>query len=142
MRRRDLDRLLRGKLKPKKQSRPRPQGPSPLEEEFFGRWQHLGGQELRREYRFHDVRRWKFDFAHPQSMVAIEIEGGIFMRRGRHNTATGFIADCEKYNTATMSGWHVIRLTKPHLTEEWIRAIQRHIEDRLQAQNVSAAPRR
>ena len=30
------------------------------------------------EYRFHPVRRWRFDFANPEYKVAIEFEGGIW----------------------------------------------------------------
>lgn len=59
------------------------------------------------EYRFCD-RKWKFDFAYPDKMVAIEIEGGVWVA-GRHNSAAGFIKDCEKYNTATSLGWRVLR---------------------------------
>src|SRR5215475_3616350 len=38
-----------------------------------------------REFRFHPVRQWRIDFAWPAYRVAIEIDGGIFMRDGRYN---------------------------------------------------------
>lgn len=60
------------------------------------------------EYRFHPKRRWRFDFALPEHMVAIEIEGGVHSN-GRHTRGSGFTADCEKYNTAAAMGWKVFR---------------------------------
>ena len=62
------------------------------------------------EYRFHPVRRWRFDFAYPSQKLAIEVEGGTWTN-GRHSRAKGFESDCEKYNTAQMMGWTVLRFT-------------------------------
>jgi very-short-patch-repair endonuclease len=61
-----------------------------------------------REYKFHPRRRWKFDFAFPESRVAVEIEGGIW-NSGRHTRGSGFEGDCVKYNTAVKMGWVVLR---------------------------------
>lgn len=66
------------------------------------------------EYRFHDKRRWRFDFAWPDKLVAAEIEGGIY-KISRHTTGTGFTADCEKYNQAILDGWQVFRFTPSHV---------------------------
>lgn len=45
----------------------------------------------------------------------------------RHNTAKGFTDDAEKYNTATVDGWRVIRITQPQLRDgsamAWMRKI-------------------
>lgn len=62
-----------------------------------------------REYRFLEGRKWAFDFAWPERMVAFEIEGGLW--RGRHTSPEGFTDDCVKYNTATRLGWRVFRVT-------------------------------
>lgn len=83
---------------------------SPLEAKFALLWRALRGPALEREHRFAPPRRWRFDFAHPASRVAVEIEGGVW-RRGRHNRPKGFIADCEKYSAAAVAGWTVVRLT-------------------------------
>lgn len=62
-----------------------------------------------REYRFYEGRKWAFDFAFPESMVAIEIEGGTRFGKSRHSRGQGFMNDCAKYNTATRLGWKVYR---------------------------------
>jgi very-short-patch-repair endonuclease len=61
-----------------------------------------------REFRFHPTRKWRFDAAFPEARVALEIEGGVWVR-GRHNRASGFLKDMEKYNEAAALGWRVIR---------------------------------
>ena len=66
--------------------------------------------EPEREYRFHPTRKWRFDFAYPERMLAIEIEGGTYSG-GRHTRGQGFENDCEKYNAATLMGWRVLRYT-------------------------------
>jgi len=60
------------------------------------------------EHRFHPVRKWRFDFAWPDRKVALEVEGGVFVQ-GRHSRGAGIRADIEKYNTATLLGWRVLR---------------------------------
>ena len=64
----------------------------------------LAGWDLTTEYQFHPERRWRFDFAFPSVKLAIEVDG-----RGRHQTAKGVIADCEKANEAVRLGWRVLR---------------------------------
>ena len=74
---------------------------------------HLKAHKLEgwvREYRFDGTRRWRFDFAHPTSKVAVEIEGGVWTN-GRHSRGSGFEGDCEKYSTAAVQGWRIIRAT-------------------------------
>lgn len=60
------------------------------------------------EYRFHPTRKWRFDFAWPDRMIAAEVDGGIW-GRGRHVTGAGFLKDCEKLNAAAELGWRVFR---------------------------------
>lgn len=55
-------------------------------------------------------RKWRFDFAWPERMVAVEVEGGTWTG-GRHVKGTGFEADCLKYNRAALLGWKVFRVT-------------------------------
>jgi very-short-patch-repair endonuclease len=77
-----------------------------------------------REYRFAKDRRWRFDFCWPDSMLALEVEGGIWTG-GRHTRGSGYIADIEKYNRATSEGWRVFRVTGSHIKSgeavAWVR---------------------
>ncbi len=81
------------------------------------------GLECVKELKFCPSRRWRFDYAIPAYKIALEVEGGAFKKRryidgsgelitttgGRHNSAKGFLGDMEKYNTATVLGWRVLR---------------------------------
>lgn len=65
-----------------------------------------------REHRFHDKRRWRFDFAHLELKLAIEVEGLCAeWQKSRHTTNKGYTEDCEKYNAAALLGWTVLRYT-------------------------------
>ena len=64
----------------------------------------------KREYRFDNARRWRFDFAWPEQMIAVEIEGGTWIQ-GRHNRGSSIEKDFEKYNAAAMQGWRVFRFS-------------------------------
>lgn len=91
---------------------------SNAEEAFLRLWAtHGNGLTPEPEYRFHDMRKWRFDFAWPAQRVAVEIEGGIWSK-GRHVRGAGFIADCEKYNEAARLGWYVLRIPA-HFLEDW-----------------------
>lgn len=62
------------------------------------------------EYKFHETRKWRFDYAWPEHKIALEVEGGIWTG-GRHTRAAGFLKDCEKYNAAAVDGWRVLKTT-------------------------------
>lgn len=63
-----------------------------------------------REFRFHETRRWRADFAWPDKRLLVECEGGEHSG-GRHTRGTGFTQDCEKYTEAALAGWRVLRFT-------------------------------
>lgn len=69
------------------------------------------------EHRFHTKRRWRFDFAWPDSLIALEIEGGVWSH-GRHVRGKGYKSDLEKYSTAAVMGWAVIRVVPEDLYTE------------------------
>lgn len=61
-----------------------------------------------REYKFHPMRKWRFDFAYPEKKVAVEIDGIIWQAGGgRHNTDK----DRDKINNAVAMGWRVLRFS-------------------------------
>jgi very-short-patch-repair endonuclease len=59
------------------------------------------------EYRFHPVRKWRFDYAWPTQKVALEIQGGVFAK-GRHVQGAGLRKEYEKLNAAAADGWRVL----------------------------------
>lgn len=63
-----------------------------------------------REFRFHETRRWRFDMAYPEKLLAIEVHGGVWSG-GRHVRGTGFTKDCEKYTAAAILGWRILHFT-------------------------------
>ena len=77
----------------------------------------LGLGQWEEEYVFLKGRRFRFDFAWPKHMIAVEIEGGTWTQ-GRHVTGAGFAKDCEKYNLATLHGWRVYRFTTQMVNNE------------------------
>lgn len=73
--------------------------------------QHIRAANLplpEREYKFHPVRKWRFDFAWADRRIAVEVEGAVWTG-GRHTRGSGFTSDCEKYNQAALLGWRVFR---------------------------------
>ena len=66
-----------------------------------------------RQIHFHDKRRWRFDFAFVEDKLAIEIQGGTWIKGG-HNTGYGVTADYEKLRAAQRLGWRVL----PYSTED------------------------
>lgn len=68
------------------------------------------------EYRFHPDRRWRFDWAFPSEQIAVEQEGGIWIR-GRHSRGAGFEKDTEKYAAAVILGWRVFRASPKQIAD-------------------------
>jgi hypothetical protein len=62
------------------------------------------------ELKFHPSRRWRFDWAWADEKIALEVEGGVFIR-GRHSRGIGMVKDMEKYNAAAELGWRIVRVT-------------------------------
>ncbi len=88
---------------------------SPGEEAFMFQCVALKLPCPEREYRFHETRRWRFDFAWPELMVAVECEGGIHVQ-GRHSRGKSMESDMTKYNAATELGWRVFRYSTDMIT--------------------------
>lgn len=68
--------------------------------------------EFEQEFKFHPKRKWSADFHIVGKKILVEVEGGIWMAGGgRHTRGKGYLGDMEKYNSATMMGYQVIRFS-------------------------------
>jgi hypothetical protein len=75
------------------------------------------------EYRFHRTRKWRFDFAWPGQKVAVEMEGGVFTG-GAHTRGGHYQSDCEKYNSAVLLGWRILRYTTADVRKRPIQIVR------------------
>jgi hypothetical protein len=66
--------------------------------------------EPKPEFRFDPIRKWRFDWAWPEFLVAVEVEGGTW-NRGAHVRGGHYESDLEKYNAAASNRWLVLRYT-------------------------------
>lgn len=62
------------------------------------------------------ARKWRFDFAWPDRLIALEVEGGTWVA-GAHSRGRHFEADCIKYAEAAIRGWRVLRVTTDMVTD-------------------------
>ena len=68
------------------------------------------------ENRFYGLRRWRADMIWLDQKLIVEIEGGLYVPGGgRHQRMGGIQKDMEKYNTATLLGYKVLRVSKEHI---------------------------
>ena len=78
-----------------------------------------------KEFRFHELRKWRFDFCWPTQKIAVEIQGGIW-KNGGHNRALGYLRDCEKLNEAQLLGYRVLYVCKEHIDNglaiQWVKS--------------------
>ena len=120
---------------------------SALEDQFLSLWQaHYPQLIFEREFSDIDAwekdyqerylkskrsKRYRLDFAHLQSKVGVEIQGGVY-NRGRHVTGSGYERDCKKYNLAYTSEWTIFLLTNAMAKDSaWLSLIAAHIAARL-----------
>lgn len=110
---------------------------STLELLFNAHLESVGCPVMMQHYRFHPTRKWEFDFAHCPTKIAVEIDGGEFMRkagiRGGHNRGAQMAKDYEKRNEAIMLGWTVFQLTGQMVQKHgmmWARKVKDLIENR------------
>ena len=83
--------------------------PEPVTEYRFGAIASGGpGKGLRSRLKGTGLQDWRMDYAWPDQMVALEVEGGVYTG-GRHTRGSGFVGDMAKYNAAGAMGWIVLR---------------------------------
>lgn len=76
----------------------------------------LTGYEFIPEHKFHEQRKWRFDYCNLESKTAIEVNGAVFTQ-GRHTRGKGFINDMEKLNNAILAGYVVLQFTPGQMNE-------------------------
>ena len=59
-------------------------------------------------------RKFEFDFVHKRHKVAVEIQGGTWVK-GAHSTGSGIRRDCEKQNLAMATGYKLYAFTSDML---------------------------
>ncbi|AFY95480.1 hypothetical protein Cha6605_4561 [Chamaesiphon minutus PCC 6605] len=102
---------------------------SHLEQQFADLWLSLYPDiDLHSEYRFIPPRRYRWDFCHLKSKVAIEIQGGVWMQRSGHSGGTGLVKDYEKLCLAAALGWRVFLLADSMINDEYLKLIAEAIE--------------
>lgn len=87
-----------------------------LAESFLNAWMKLKLPAPVQEHKFHDVRKWRFDFAWLDEKLAVEIDGGSFSGGG-HNRPIQQAKDYEKQNMAISMGWRVVRFNTHSLKD-------------------------
>ncbi len=93
---------------------------SKLELAFRSIWSLYGSTAGVGQCLFHETRGWLFDFAWVDRLVALEIQGGSFIR-GRHSRGTGMTEDYKKNNAALVLGWRVFYATTDMLQDDPIQ---------------------
>lgn len=78
-----------------------------LEYSLGAAWANACEIPLVEQFAFHPTRKWRFDFAIPDIKLAIEVQGGTYIRGG-HSRGAGQGKDYEKHNAATELGWRVL----------------------------------
>jgi len=111
---------------------------SALEAQFSFALEHVGCS-MEHQFRFDPTRRWKLDFSHPSTKVAVEIDGGEFVQ-GAHTRGARMAADYEKRNEARLQGWTVFTLTGKQVRTDplnWARKIAQFIEQRMEERDAN-----
>lgn len=81
----------------------------PAQREYQFAAQHVGpGPGVKKRLQLAGLKNWRFDFAWPEVMFAVEVEGGGWTG-GRHTTGAGFRGDMDKYHHAMRLGWFIYR---------------------------------
>jgi hypothetical protein len=69
------------------------------------------------ELRFNPQRFWRFDWAWLAQMIALEIQGGLWVAGGgRHQRGAALLREMEKLNAAACLGWRILYATPDQVT--------------------------
>ena len=87
------------------------------------------------EFEFCKERKFRIDFAEPFLKIAIEIDGGIWMRgKSGHSSGSGIKRDQEKTTLLSQYGWSVLRFEPDEaMTAKTIEIVSKTIENKKRA---------
>ena len=84
---------------------------SHLEDEYLFQIRAAGIPLPRLQYQLVKDRKYRWDFAWPEMLLCVEINGGTWVKSG-HTTGKGLDRDAEKLNLAVLRGYHQFVFTK------------------------------
>ncbi len=85
---------------------------------FLTRCWQSGLPSPEREYKFLPNRKFRIDFFFKKYRLAVECEGGGWMKRKTgHTSGVGFHSNMEKYNLLTLNGIWLLRFTPQEMTD-------------------------
>lgn len=103
--------------------------PSDGEVSFAEAWRdYVPSLPFETEYKFHNFREWRLDFAWPEAKVAVEMESSVHRTKGR------FEGDLPKYNALSADFWLLFRCTRSMIekdAERFCRMVKETIRKRL-----------
>ena len=74
----------------------------------------VGLKDFEREFRFHPLRKWRFDICFPRERLAAEVDGGLYIS-GRHSRGASQEKDYDKHNAAVVLGWRLLKFGPNHI---------------------------
>lgn len=77
-----------------------------------------------REFLFHPTRKYRIDFAWPSRKLAVEIDGGIWLKgkkAGSHSRGSGILRNYKKRNALAVMGWRLLCYTPQSIDMSQIR---------------------
>ena len=97
---------------------------SHLEEKLAEQIRAANLPEPVREYRAIPTRRFRWDFAWPERMILLEVQGAVWVK-GKHSPGVGITRDCEKATLAALAGFRCLAVTGNHVTSgqaiQWVQ---------------------
>ncbi len=95
-------------------AKPKHKHKEPVQKRRLREWlQNEFGDLLRTEHRFHPTRMWRFDWAVPSLLLAVEFDG--ITSHAAHTSMTNVLNDSDKMNEAALFAWVVIRCNSKNL---------------------------
>lgn len=105
---------------------------SNAEDQFLNQIKAAGIPLPWREYPVCEGRAWRFDFAWPDMMLAVEINGAVYAR-GRHARGKGLENDYRKLGEALALGWSVYQCSSGMVASgeaiETVGRIMQHLRE-------------